>query len=314
MKKLFLVAWFLVATFSNSLFAVETGNAGNSGSNQNAGGVNTVAPLDTSFAEEDEQIQTEIPLPEDNEVEAENLVPVKKPLFSFYIGGGAIIASDTTFFDYDANKMLNPLSILDYAGYNAQIGFIPLNNVSVLRYFRGEIETIYMRSNYSNIQNLEVNPDADSTSQVAGWIALKKNLMYNVYFDFKMFSDRMYPYVGYGVGKGRVAISKVDTMEVQDNPDFFGCPDENQEDTLACEGQGLGEDWTAPAQSVNLSQFMVGFVYQVPRLKSSFNIEYRYLTSGNIEVTSYNDDMYGQTQDVKYNFHSVAVGIKYFFR
>ncbi len=309
MKKLFLVAWFLVATFSNSLFAEETSNTG---------GANTVAPLDTIFAEQDKPIQTEIPLPEESEFEAEDLVPVARPLFSFYIGGGAIIASDTTFFDFDANKMINPLSILDYAGYNAQIGFVPLNNVSVLRYFRGEIETMYMRSNYSNIQNLEVNPDADSTSQVAGWIALKKNLMYNVYFDFKMFSDRMYPYVGYGIGKGRVAISKVDVSEVGDlaNEDLGNnnCPLDNQEDTGFCEGQGLGEDWTAPAQSVNLNQFMVGFVYQVPRLKYSFNVEYRYLTSGNIEVTSYNDDMYGQTQDVTYSFHSVAVGIKYFFR
>ncbi len=259
----------------------------------------------------DVEIQTEIPAIE-NTTEEESLFTEKKPMFSFYVGGGAIIASDATFLPFDVNSVANPLLILDSAGYNVALGFVPLNNVGILRFLRGEVETTYMRSNYSNIQNIEVNADADPLTQVPGRISLKKSLMYNFYIDFKGFSDVFYPYVGYGFGAGNLDIFKVDVSEVGDVPGFELCPSYTEED--GCQGEGLGEDYTAEQQTVVLNQVMLGFAYKVPRLRTSFNIEYRYIHSSSVTVTALNDDIYGTEMDVNYNLHTVTAGIKYFFR
>lgn len=238
-----------------------------------------------------------------------NYYPYNKRIVDVYIGLNLATTSDVSTHNSAGNPdwqaLYNPVHLLGSSGVSANIGIRPLELVPFLRNFRFEAEWQYRNSNYKILQDSEKNGWLPKTKiPSSGAIYMKNGFLFNVYYDFRFFSNNVYPYIAFGGGAGELGIRNLD-FEILQN--------------------GIGAEYHGYKAGVPITQFIIGMQYDTKIIKTSFYVEYRYERTGSIIANPKylgNEVKEGETpptgvdvqqpRNIAFKMHTLLAGIKYY--
>jgi hypothetical protein len=237
-----------------------------------------------------------------------------KTTFSdIYVGLGVGSLVSSTFgveaTEYEYQGLYNPLRFLKGGSFSLNLGARFFQQTSFIRNFRFEAETQYNYQWFDVIYNqTRVNATDFPRSQLPnkGQEVLKNNFAFNFIYDIRWFSDIFYPYVGVGLGYGEFVYRTVDLKE---------------------QLNGLGENYSGEKYSP-FQQLIIGFQYDTKIIKSSFYVQYKYLTAfSSVDLTPSNDGIrFAQLAEgeeaptspttsqskASYSSHIIMFGVRYY--
>lgn len=204
--------------------------------------------------------------------------------------------------------LYNPLRVMKNYGFAFNVGFRPLEVVPVLRGLRLEGELLYRESRYKTLYDPDNSWLQANKVPPYGKLYLSGVTMLNGYYDFRWFSNLIYPYVGFGLGFGKIGVRDLDYTMLADK---------------------IGEEYFGTKDRVPVEQFMAGLEYSTKILKASIFIEYRYQTSGRVTIYPHftgdqnhdsgddnkKDDkpvIPPPVKDLSFKAHEIVVGFKYY--
>lgn len=202
--------------------------------------------------------------------------PYKKRIVDLYVGASYSGIVSETFSslggpkEFGYGSIINPLNQMTNSGFTALLGMRFLDNTnSYVRNVRVEVESLYFYNQTAIINNSSKYTSEMTTTDwpTYGQEVLKSSVIFNVYYDFREWSEIFYPYIGFGLGLGNVKYIAIDINELPN---------------------GVGERYHGDG-IVPVGQLAFGFQYDTKIIKSSFYFQYRIVKSGKVDAVPYNN-------------------------
>ncbi len=202
--------------------------------------------------------------------------PYKKNIVDLYVGASYSGIVSETFRSINGPKafgygsIIDPLNQMTNSGFTAILGMRFFDNGnSFVKNLRVEVESLYLYNQTPIINNSSKYTSDMTTTDwpTYGQEVLKSSVIFNVYYDFRQWSEIFYPYIGFGIGMGNVKYIAIDINELPN---------------------GVGERYHGD-EFVPVGQLAFGFQYDTKIIKSSFYFQYRVVKSGKVNAVPYNN-------------------------